>query len=180
MIWESGPWKREVWKVAEKVDRRRSQRRWPAASFSLLEMEFFGAFYAVRKLIEARKLSDEMIARRVCVQVFAPRGNPVHFMNWDKLDELYDLDASEGTDQVALREFANQAIHSYVFVPSVTNEGLEGFFVSSDRNRTQRLWYANAKDVVQVLREVGNDDIRELEMHFSPKEGGWIIDREAR
>jgi len=91
MIWE--PWKRELSSVAESLQRRRTQRRWTPSSFYRLEIELFGAFYAIRKLIEGRKLSDDVVGRTVSVETYPSRGKPIHLMNWDKVDELYDLDA---------------------------------------------------------------------------------------
>ena len=49
-------------------------------------------FYSIRKLIEARKLSDDLIARQIRVTQF-PSIEParVTLLNWHKLDKHYAL-----------------------------------------------------------------------------------------
>ena len=59
MIAESYYWKRELLRVAARLRRRLTQRRWPEASFSVVEMDLMVGFYAIRKLAEAKKISDE-------------------------------------------------------------------------------------------------------------------------
>jgi hypothetical protein len=176
MIWESAPWKAELSNVAGRLERRKSQRRWPAASFARVEMEFFIAFYIVRRLLEARKLSNELVSQAILLQAFAPTGKPVHLMNWERIDELYELSARPLPAELSLREFANEAIHSYVFVPTYREGGgLDGFFLASDHQRLNRLLHVDLDQVIHVLREVAQDEVTHSDWSFDPSKGDWKV-----
>jgi hypothetical protein len=175
MIWESGPWKREVWRTAESLARRRTQRCWPQSSLCALEMDLFGALYAVRKLMEARKLSDDVVGRTVAVDTYPPRGKQIHLMNWDKIHELYDLEAGPRHEELSVNDFANQVIHSYVFVPVTSLDGLQGFFLASDHQRARGLHHVTVDRVIELLRAVGADDITDMRQVIDPSRGDWVI-----
>lgn len=157
MIWESSPWKQYLARSAANLRRRKRQKRWTAASLAALEREVFFSAYAVRKLLEAGKISDEAEARPLRAAKHLPSGRTVDFLNWDKLDELYLLSARTEID-LPLREFCNQIIHSFVFTPTITDRGgLGGFFVTSERDKNKRLLYFAVDDVARSLARVAND-----------------------
>src|SRR5262249_34944504 len=139
MIWESGPWKRDIARRVARLKRRQRQRRWLEASLASVEQDIFSLAYAVRKLIEAGKVSDEVEAEPLSALEYHPLGRTVDIMNWHKLDELYDLETHKDK-RITLRDFCNQIIHSFIFLPSMGESGgLDGFFVASDRTKDRRL-----------------------------------------
>ncbi len=177
MIWESHPWKHRIAQKAASLRRRASQRRWPLSSLPLLEEEVFVGAYAIRKLLEARKLSDEVESLRVPVETFPATGVTVDLMNWDKIDLLYDL-TRPGRDSLSLQDFVNQMIHSFVFMRSVTDEGgLAGLFFTSDRQRRKRLSLVTLEDLVSVFDQVASDDIVSGSMERNPASGeiDWVF-----
>ncbi len=117
MIWESGDWKDDLLKTALKLSRRIHQKRWSERSFFLFEKEIFFAFYSIRKLIEAQKLSDYVVEAKIPLQSFKTRGLPVTRLNRDRLDEFYNLQDTS-SESIKLKDICNQFIHSYIFVPS--------------------------------------------------------------
>ena len=67
MIAESYYWKRDLLKVVARLRRRFTQTRWTRASYSAVEIDVMVGFYAIRKLIEGKKISDEiMSAKSLC------------------------------------------------------------------------------------------------------------------
>jgi len=59
MIIESRYWKKELLKIADKLSKRLIYRkRWSEAQFGTFEKEIMIGFYIVRKLIEAKKISN--------------------------------------------------------------------------------------------------------------------------
>jgi hypothetical protein len=190
MIWESWPWKKELARRAESLRKRKTQKRWSAATSAAVEQDLFIAAFAIRKLLEAAKISDEV----ECVPVPAVFHNPakgrvVDLMNWHKIDQLYDL-ASSAPASFTLREFCNQLIHSFVFMPCMGDAGgLAGVFVTSDRVRRRRLFYFDLDAIIAVMDRVAKDDIlafvacrdaRTGEMNVvkksnRPASGGWPV-----
>lgn len=164
MIDDSVPWRRGLLKAAASLERRRSQRRWLASTHYLIERELFQAPYGMRKLIESRKVSEEVEGGTWPVRTFgAPRG-VVDIMNRQEIDVLYDL-SHFTTERIALVDICNQFIHSFVFMLSCAEGGgLDGIFVASDRVRNRRLFWFDVADVVGMLRAVAEDDIVTIHM----------------
>ncbi len=121
------------------------------------EQEIFLAAYIVRKLLDSKKISDEVESSLVKGSEYPSHNHPVDIMNWHKIDELYDL-SSEKEITLELREFCNQIIHSFVFVPSV-QDGLEGFFVASDRKKSSRVFYFEIEEIIHAVERVAYDNI---------------------
>lgn len=165
MIWESWPWKRELSRLAHALQRRKSQRRWQQISSAKLEQEVFFAAYAVRKLIEAFKVSDEVEALSIeCIE-HPPMDRAPDFMNRDRIDELYDLSESESC-RISLREFCNQVIHSFIFTPCFRENtaNLAGLFVASDRQKERGLFYFDIDKIIEILEAVVQDHIVQMDM----------------
>ena len=164
MIWESAYWKDDLLKRADVLTRRMKQKRWPEASLARVEQDLMLGFYAVRKLIEASKLSENVAKQAVHLAVHPPTGKPVTKMNWHKLDQLFDLDQTE-PEQRDLLYVTHQFVHSYVFMVVTGDEGgLEGFFFASDHQRHRGLYYLAASEVVRLFRSVGRDYPSEVRM----------------
>ena len=58
MIWESAYWKEELLRQAEDLKKRSTQTKWSERSLARLEKTIMIGFYSIRKLIEAKKVSD--------------------------------------------------------------------------------------------------------------------------
>lgn len=159
MIWDSRPWKRNLARCVDTLRRRKQQRRWTEASCIAVERDIFLSAYAVRKLLEAGKISDEVESDSLRAVAHLPRGRTVDVMNWNRIDELYDLSTHTEVN-LSLRDFCNQVVHSFVFVLSFAAPGgLEGFFVASDREKERRLLHFPIDAVTDALFRVADDDI---------------------
>jgi hypothetical protein len=157
MIWESGDWKEYLLKTALKLSERIRQKRWTERSFFLLERDIFFAFYSIRKLIEAKKLSDYVVETKISLQAFKSMRIPVTRFNRDRIDELYDLQ-NPSSESIKLKDICNQFIHSYIFVPCFgeLNE-LDGIIFCSDHTRKHRVFKLAIADLIDALKMVGSD-----------------------
>lgn len=164
MIAESWPWKRELAKHVHAIRRRMSQRRWPPSSLAAIERDLFVAAYAVRKLVEAFKISDEVEGGSLLARAHPRKDRPVDLVNRHCVDELYDLTISS-EQQVGLRQFCNQVIHSFVFaIVTDPDGGLAGFFIASDRDKARHVFFFHAEEVVSTLGDVVSDQIASMEL----------------
>jgi len=159
MIWDSRPWKRNLARCADSLRRRKQQLRWTEVSCAAVERDILLSAYAVRKLLEAGKVSDEVESRSLRALAHLPRGRAVDIMNWHGIDDLYDL-STHTEVSLGLRDFCNQVVHSFVFVLSFAAPGgLEGFFLASDREKERQLLYFPIDAVTDSLFRVADDDI---------------------
>jgi hypothetical protein len=170
MIDDSNPWKYDLQKVADRLEKRKSQHRWTERSCFLVERDVMISAYAIRKLVDAFKLSDEILAQRVSVLRFALLGGVPDFLNWHHIDKYYDL--NDGTRmQIKLIDFCNQVIHSFIWVMCQTvSEGFDGIIVSSDRERRRSVYLIDADTLIHIFRSVAEDEI--VKMSVDTDENG--------
>lgn len=88
MIDESSYWKRELFKIAVDLRRRREERRWPDASLARIELNIMLGFYMIRKLLEARKISDSVAKRRLRLPLYRAIGKRVTYRNAHHIEDL--------------------------------------------------------------------------------------------
>lgn len=182
MIWESHPWRDELCRVAERLERWTVAVDWDdeVTSFEM-ERDVMLSAYAVRKLLDAHKLADSTAAMRIGIDTFPLVDRVPDLMNWHRLDEFYDLAASS-REELTLTELCNQVIHSFVFVPEVAFEGdeatetggLAGFLVASDRARSSRLYRIDVQALTRLVRLVGTEDVVSTRM-VRDAAGQWQV-----
>jgi hypothetical protein len=166
MIGDSVPWKEELLRVAEVLERRTKQRRWTERTSFLVERDIMTAAYAVRKLNEARKISDELAAEAVVCMKHSLSGRPVDIWNRDEFYEHYDMEHPESV-ALPLIDFCNQVIHSWIWMLSATEDPphvFDGVYVSSDRARKRHVYFMPADNMISVFRSVGLDYIASMRM----------------
>lgn len=158
MIWESGPWKEELYRIAERLHKKTGQRRWTDRTDANLEKDVFVGCYAIRKLMEARRLSETVLAAAVpCTAAPARPGKMVTLRNWHRLDDLYDFDGQSETS-LSLKDLCNQFIHSYVFCPVFGEDDLlEAVAVTSDHRRRHCVQIIRVAELIRVMRMVALD-----------------------
>jgi hypothetical protein len=165
VIGDSIPWKDELLRVAGRIERKKPQKRWPERSMFLLERDVMVSAYAVRKLIEARKVSDELSAQTWPVRRHGLRGAAPDAWNRHEVEEVFDLEKSLG-ERLASAELCNQIIHSWIWAPYWTwapeayeRDLLAGIYVASDRKRRECLYSIDIDVVIELFRSVGSEEV---------------------
>ena len=168
MIYESSYWKDDLLKLAQRLRRCTSQKRWSEVSLARVEQTIMLGFYSIRRLAEAKKLSDATVDQLITLRTHRHLGKDVTLRNWDRIDTLYDL-ATNGSEQRQVLYLCHQIVHSYVFSVAMNeNNGLDGFFFTSDRQRHTCLYYLPAEAVIALFEQVGNDYPSSMELRFNP------------
>lgn len=173
MIYESMYWKKPLLESASWLNRLKITERTQERTFVRLEKELFVAFYSVRKLVEAKKVSDEVAHRKYDITTH-PNYSPVNRLNWQYIEDAYDLDK---TAMVAKNTIfiCNQVIHSYVF-HVFENEGMfGGIFVSSDRQRNKCLYRIEKNQIVALLRDVGKNYPSSVSFRYDPSKEEYDV-----
>ena len=71
MIWESAYWKDDLLRAACILKEKRHQKLWRESSMARVEKTVMTGFHIIRKLIEARKLSDALMHQTIPVKITA-------------------------------------------------------------------------------------------------------------
>jgi len=157
MIWESCYWKEPLIQLAKKMKRWNKQRNWGEERLVDLEREIFISFYSIRKLMDACKLSDSTVSMEVNLFSYPNKGQAVTLLNWDCIDNLYDLSV-KFKDNQKLRYVCNQIIHSYVFMPTISDCGiLETILFCSDKEKNTKLYELELEELIKIFCTVGKD-----------------------
>ncbi len=175
MIYESSFWKNDLLKQANLIRRRIAQKHWTDISFARFEQGVMLGFYSIRKLIEAKRLSDKIRQQSLKIVSHPWKGKLVTQRNWPFIDELYELDVARPISK-SLTFICNQFIHSYVFMTSFNQtKNLDGVFVSSDEERNKALYFLNVRQIIGLFEQIGNDYPTTVEMKFNPKKQDYDV-----
>lgn len=171
MIEESFYWKRELFRIAIDLRRRRKQKRWPEASLARIELNLMLGFYMIRKLLEARKVSDSIAKRRLRLPLYRATGRRITYRNAHRIEDLYDFSRSHSeTRTVAF--ICDQLIHSYVFVPCIADSlGWHGVIFASDRQKSRGAFYLRSDQIVSIFRSVARNDPAWIRWQLNPRTG---------
>ena len=183
MIWESRPWREELCRVADRLNEWRRVVDWDDELVAFeIERDVMVSAYAIRKLLEARKLSDSAAESKFRVEAFPLIDRIPDHMNWHRLDEFYNFERSSSED-LTLEQLCNQLIHSFIFVrigdadgddETGYEGGLAGFFVASDRARSSRLYRISIDSLVSLLQSVGTEEVVATKM-IRDASGQWQV-----
>jgi len=178
MIWESGYWKKPLVKLADKITRWQRQKKWTEQILVNIEREFFLAFYSIRKLMEAKKLTDKTRNLKVLMKYYPNKGKDVHYMNWDNIEKLYDLSIQKSETR-NLEFICNQVIHSYVFIINISESGLfDSIFFCSDRIRNSKIYELEVNKIQSIFRTVGRDYPYKATYQFDESKKDYIISQQ--
>lgn len=175
MIAESYPWKRDLLRDADIIERWAAKKTDSEYRSMLLEKKVFLSAFVVRKLIEDYKLTDNIKEHSIPCRVYPARGTDVDIMNWYKIDEHYDLSSQQRAD-ISIKSVVSQIIHNLVFMFEFIEERsspISGFVVASDWGKDKQLYGVTLTDYLSAMRLVGNDWVKEQRAERT--KDGWKI-----
>lgn len=174
MILESYSWKQEL------TRHRRSLDVWAAKThtsrgYCFIERGIFLSAFIARKLIENRKVTDRVRNRAIRCNSYRPfralSDRVSRFHGVFDVEKEYDL-AKPQVAQFSLFDLTSEIMHSYVFVPTV-DEGdrLTSFFISSYKNRDDRVLSIEIGSYLKAIDVVIGDDVQSIRVWKDPGNG---------
>ena len=175
MIWDSSYWKDELLRLADKLEKRRRQKHFSERSLAGLEKEIFFAFYATRKLLEAKKLTEKVVHLNVPMASYQSKGKGVTILNFRfDIDKHFDFERkTNGT--LSLGFLCNQIIHSYIYFNQFYGGRLTRILISSDRMRNRKLYSIKISALERILRKVASDTIRKRTAIYDEKTADYVV-----
>ncbi|HDR8995990.1 TPA: hypothetical protein QDB01_001892 [Burkholderia vietnamiensis] len=172
MISESHYWKRPLLRTATWLERWRLDENVSERDLARIERELFVGFYAIRKLLETFKVSPST-RQRTYLLVWSPGIGTADYMNWHRLDEHFDLDDLH-EERHDLMFLCNQFIHSFIFLPTIDEDGaLGGVYIASDRIKKYKLYFIDIAQIVDAFRTVGRDYPTRLHLRRNDSTQQW-------
>lgn len=169
MIADSVPWKEELLKVADALERRGVMTRWTTRTGFLVERDLLVGMFTIRRLVESAKTSSLLPDERVTFGMHPLTGRvPGTYDRWSYW-EFYNMESKRQT-QLTVRELVNLFIHSFVleFYPS-SEHGPATIWAVSERDRHKWLYSIPLTRVAALFRRVGDEDVIHSEGSLSGK-----------
>lgn len=179
MISDSIPWRTELARIASRLERKSRQESWSDRSTFRTEKDLMLAGYAIRRLTEARKLSDSLVAAELSVFRYRRLGVIPDAYNKEDIDKHYALDEPLQS-QIKLGHFCNQLIHSYILMHSFEDiiepveqedgtilDGVRyfnGVFIASEHERYKHIYFFPLDVIIALCRKIAVEDIVGVEM----------------
>jgi hypothetical protein len=179
VIWESSYWKEDLRRLANKLKARKIQKKFPQRSLACLEKDIFIGCYIIRKLIDAKKLSDSILSLKFSVRFHSSIGRKPTWFSWDRdFDRSYDF-KNVHTEAMSLPYLCNQLIHSFIFVPLFGRHGtLRGIFFNSDLTKSRKLYYLSISTLEMAFRKVATNYPWKSQISFDPLKQDYSITQE--
>ncbi|WP_329338720.1 hypothetical protein OG252_24575 [Streptomyces sp. NBC_01352] len=181
MIGDSMPWREDLLRIAERLEKRKVQKRWTERTTYLVERDIALGAFIVRRLNESRKVSDSLAARNFPVERFSLVGEVPDVYNRHEFYELYDLERG-AADTLSFSHLCNQIIHSYVWHFSVTEDSgmLDGVYVCSDHKRRKTLYKIPLDSLIDLFVRVGTEDIYRIDIRADSNGERYVAHVEGR
>lgn len=172
VIFESGPWRRDLIRDAATLERWLAKKVSESRSI-IIEKKVFLAAYAMRRLLQSDKLSSSTETKNIRVDRF-PSVKPLEKRDRWKLHEHYDFEAGSPA-QITVPRLLNLIIHSFVFQEWYDDITCQTSVVfTSDTQRNKFLWLIPASAFVELMRFVAQDDPSSYFCRFDPERGEWL------
>ena len=125
--------------------------------------------YAIRRLNEARKLSDDLA--KTCVPVIRHKltGSVPDISNRHEIWDHYELE-NGSPDHITISHLCNQLIHSFVWLLSASEEEnlFDGVYVASEKERDKHVYFLPVASLIDLCRQVAVEDIGSIEYRRGP------------
>jgi hypothetical protein len=199
MIYDSGTWKAELSKdliglkkffeetdlncdeeFEESQDTEIDERNMGDVAFIMLQKHAVYNSIIIRKLIEANKISDELLSKNFSIKSFKKIDNTeINFDNGYEIETLYDLESPLNYN-ISIKNLSHILIHSFHFIAKFdwqkieldlpeedvenwNNNGLLGFYFSSDKTKDLNLFYITFIQYCSIVQDVIDDFIVRIE-----------------
>ncbi len=167
MILDSEIWKNEIEnqiKTLKSLLKNMSDGNIEDDNTIIIELQKFTVFTAIiiRKLIEANKISEELMGKNFSILKYNKNDKNLTILNGYEIESLYDLN-SEKMTSISLKNISQNIIHSFHFIPfyhknEINNSPL-GFYLSSDFTKENEIYLIMLDQYLKILNEVIADFI---------------------
>lgn len=140
--------------------------------FSKVEIKIFMMAFSIRKLLETRKLPDSVLDATIKVTKF--KRNTERAGWFFDFDKLFDFTRPIKED-LKLKYFLNQIIHSHVFQTSSTRKGnLSYLYFTSDKKRKEWLYLIRLETLLKFIEKIAKQEVTHMETKYDESTGEFI------
>lgn len=126
------------------------------------QRDFMVSALAIRRLLDAHKISDALRRRQIPVTKFPLAGTPPDLLSPADVGDAYDF-ANGSRVTLTIVKHCQQFIHSFVFTFSCDEAAdlFDGVYVASDFDKGKFLYRVAASDYITTCRDIGVEDVQQ-------------------
>lgn len=153
---ESRYWKKELLDFAKSLSNQKEIKRWSEKSQVLFEKEIIINFFIIRKLIETKKITDNLTKKKYKIKAYPKRSVKLNKINFWDIGEQYKIDKFE-TKPKDTKFICNQLIHSLTIFAHRENKKWHSILMCSDFEKNNFLYEIDIKTIIEILTDFGNN-----------------------
>lgn len=158
MIVTASPWRRQLARDANALERWTIRARGPRREYTL-ENKLFSCAFAIRRLAEANRLTEKAAKGEIPGKRYPLKDEDrlPDFTDWQEVDELYDLGRAEDVT-LSVTDFAARILSSS-FLDFIDNPDgyATGLWVGSDRQGRHGVYRFPMTAVIHLFRGTSRD-----------------------
>ena len=185
MILDSEIWKNDLKKETKKI--KKFFAKWDFEEDDSIDKPFitlqkFSIYTSVviRKLIDVRKISDELLSENFSIENYK-KTDSTKVTKWNgyEIEKLYDLELPLKRN-ISIKKLTDYLIHSFHFMPKYDwkkfdpeienedaenwyNNGILGIYFSSDKTKNESLYFIKFNDYLNIIEKVISDHIIQIQ-----------------
>lgn len=182
MIYESYPWKQEIKRRIQQIKKYNTITRMsekPDSTCFILEKNIMYSAFAIRKLIECKKLSDSADSYSMQTTAYKPIV-PINRINRWPSEDTHDLEHSIELSVMG-KNVCNWIIHSYIFcLKHDEKDQIVDFMVSSDYDKNTFLYSIDLHNWFDYLSYIANDDVVQSNFRYNTRKKDYDVIQKER
>lgn len=125
-----------------------------------IEHFFFTSSFIIRKLMEAHKLSGELLSQNYPSSRYLRSNTDTSIDRWNKhrIEDFYDTENPQQAS-INIPNFCNYFIHSFIFINLKSDQKCQGVLVNSTKIKDQYLYYVLQDTCFTLITDVIEDQV---------------------
>ena len=189
MILESWVWKKELKKELSKfIKLIKSDKNiylkndYDDEEYDLFNLKvekfFFTSFFIIRKLLEARKLSNFVCKLTLNCFAYPKVPRPPRLLDYYghacDINKNYNLNEQLNVT-LTLSDLCNLFVHSYIFSPFVEDNSLDYIFINSSNTKNKYCYLIKIDKLFELINYIIEDNVVESSIIYDKKSDSVIV-----
>lgn len=189
MIYESSAWKKELKKELRIFTKLISSDKNAYLNddcddneyimFNLkVEKFFFTSFFIIRKLLEAKKLSNSICQFNLHCSAYPKIPRPPRLLDYYghacDIDKNYDINNPTNVT-LSIRNLCNIFVHSYIFSPCIQDGSFNCILINSTKTKNKYCYLINIDILFRLIQSIIDDDVVESSIIYDKKSDSVIV-----
>lgn len=143
--------------------------------FSQIEIKLFITAYAMRKLIDMKKVPERYVKKQIFVNYYI-RKNKIPIHPFDLIENRYKI-LNKKSIAISLRDLCNQFIHSFIFQPYVNSKHrVKNIYFVSDHRKDKIIYSMAINDFLKLATSLIKKYPKNLSVLY--RDNGFVVNCE--